>query len=196
MKYVALAALAAVSLVASACTKSSYRSPAWERPFRGAATSSVTLVEFSDFQCPACQAAEAVVEDALAQYGNVRFEYHHFPLTSIHRLAFKAAVASECAADQGKFWEYHDRLFREQPNFSQKDLVAYAQDLGLDTDSFTACLGSGDPAQRVKDDAAEAARLRLQGTPTFFINGQQVGDWSQLGVLLRTAGATPAAPAQ
>ncbi len=185
-------AVVAVAALVAACGKSSYRSPAWERPYRGVATSSVTVVEFSDFQCPACQSAEATVNDLLAQYGgSVRFEYRHFPLTSIHRFAFAAAVASECAADQGKFWEYHDKLFREQPNFSKKDLIGYAESLGLDVEPFTACLASDDPAGRVKDDAAEAARRGLQGTPTFFINGQQVGDWSQLGALLRAAGATP-----
>lgn len=194
MRYLPIAAVAAVALLATGCGKSSYRSPAQERPYRGVASSTVTVVEFSDFQCPACQAAQATVSDVLAQYGgSIRFEYRHFPLTSIHRYAFRAAVASECAADQGKFWEYHDRLFREQPNFAEKDLVAYAQELGLDVEPFRACLKSDDPAQRVKDDVAEAARRKLQGTPTFFINGQQVGDWSQLGPLVRAAGAQPAA---
>ncbi len=187
----------AVAALAAGCGKSSYKSPAWERPYRGVATSSVTVTEFSDFQCPACQAAQQTISDVLEQYGgSIRFEYHHFPLTSIHRLAFAAAVASECAADQGKFWEYHDRLFREQPNFSKRELIGYAKDLGLDEVPFTECLSSDDPAQRVKDDAAEAARRQLQGTPTFFINGQQVGDYSQLGALLRAAGATPAAQTQ
>lgn len=194
---IAAIAVLTVAAVVSGCGKSSYRSPTWERPYRGAASSSVTVVEFSDFQCPACKAAEATVNDLLAQYGTgVRFEYRHFPLTSIHRYAFGAAVASECAADQGKFWEYHDRLFREQPNFSKKSLIGYAQDLGLDVEPFTACLSSDDPTQRVKDDADEAARRKLPGTPTFFINGQQVGDWSQLGSLLRAAGATPVGQTQ
>ncbi len=195
---ISLLSILALALVITGCGKSSsYRSPAWERPYRGVATSTVTVVEFSDFQCPACQAAEAMVNDLLAQYGNsVRFEYHHFPLSNIHRYAFNAAVASECAADQKKFWEYHDRLFREQPNFSQDALINYAADLGLDKASFTECLSSDDPAQRVKNDVADATQRQLPGTPTFFVNGQQVGDWSQLGALLKAAGAIPVSVSQ
>lgn len=194
---IAVFSVLAVAALAAGCGKSSYRSPAWERPYRGGASSTVTVVEFSDFQCPACRAAEATVNDLLAQYGSsVRFEYHHFPLTSAHRYAFAAAVASECAADQGKFWEYHDRLFREQPNFSRKQLIGYAVDLGLEAGPFTECLSSDDPAQRVKNDAADASRRAVPGTPTFFINGQQVGDWAQLGALLRVAGATPVTSTQ
>lgn len=179
-----------VALAAAGCAKSSsYRSPAWERPFRGLATSSVVVVEHSDFQCPACRSAQPAVDALLAKYGDqIRFEYHHFPLTQVHRFAFDAAVASECAADQGKFWEYGSKLFEMQPEFSRADLIKYAADLGLNTDTFTQCLDSDDPANRVKDDVAEAAKLKLPGTPTFFINGRQVGDWAQLEGLLLAAG--------
>jgi protein-disulfide isomerase len=179
-----------VAVVALGCGKSSnYRSPAWQRPYLGLATSSVTVVEYSDFQCPACKAVQPIVKEMLVKFGTqVRFEYHHFPLTQIHRYANDAAVASECAADQNKFWEYHDRLFEEQPEFSQVNLIRYASELGLNVDTFAQCLNSSDPATRVKSDANEATKLKLPGTPSFLINGRPVADPSQLEALLLAAG--------
>lgn len=152
-----------------------------ERPFLGRADASVIVQEFSDFQCPACQSAESTVKKIVQDYGDrIRFEYKHFPLTRIHPKAFSAALASECAHDQGKFWEYHDLLFLNQPNFSNPDLESYASQLGLDAASFSACLKSRAKADIVNSNMDEAESLGLTGTPTFFVNGKKLNSWGLL----------------
>jgi len=138
----------------------------------GALNSTVEFTVFSDFECPACGVTEPMVQQLMDEYGDrVKFVFKQFPLTSIHPFAFKAAEASECADDQGKFWEYHDILFKNQNALSVKDLKKYAADLGLDTERFNACLDSGTMASRVRKDANEAKSLNLRGTPTFLVNG-------------------------
>ena len=102
-----------------------------------------------------------------------------FPLESIHPLAFKAAEATHCAGDQGKYWEMHDRLFGNQRELARKDLSKHAEALGLDVAAFDQCLDSGKHAGRIRKDMAEAQRLQTTGTPTFFLgltdaNGTQV----------------------
>jgi len=136
---------------------------------------SVEIIEFSDFQCPACGAAYPQVEEFLKNNSyKVTYIYKHFPLTSIHKYAQKAAEASECAADQGKFWEYYNKLFQNQQRLAKSDLVNYAEQIGLDTKNFTACLESGVMSGRVSDDFNEGNRKGVRATPTFFINGRKV----------------------
>ncbi len=131
----------------------------------------VTVVEFSDFECPACKEAEPTVEQILAKYKDkIRFVYRHFPLPQ-HTDAFAAAEAAEAAALQGKFWEMHNLLFEKSPALSMDDLKTYAKDLGLNTEKFNKDLDSDAVRQRVLADQADGNKAGISATPTFFING-------------------------
>jgi protein-disulfide isomerase len=137
-------------------------------------TGPVEILEFSDFQCPACGAAypeaKAFIE---SNSDKAKVVYRHFPLTQIHPFAFKAAEASECAADQGKFWEYHDKLFENQQALGRAGLAKYAEQLGLDMTKFSSCLDSGVMADRVNADVSDGNKKGVRATPTFFIGGQK-----------------------
>lgn len=142
-------------------------------------TGSVTLVEFSDFQCPACLAVQAPLKELLKKYeGKVEFVYRHFPLTTIHKNATMAAYAAETAGVEGKFFEMHDRLFEKQTEWSSlsdpKDKFAeYAVAIGLDKDKFLSGIESQTSKDAVSVDVLAATRYRLTGTPTFYVNGVQ-----------------------
>ena len=130
----------------------------------------LTVVEFGDFECPACGLSEEAARQIRAQYGDrIRFVFRQFPLTKIHPLAEKAAQASECMAEQGKFWEGVERLYSRQNDLSVDALKRYAGELGLDQNRFSQCLDSGETASRVKRDLADGHALKVVGTPTFFI---------------------------
>jgi protein-disulfide isomerase len=141
---------------------------------------SVTLVEFSDFQCPACLSVQEPLKQILAKYeGKVQFIYRHFPLSSIHKNAQMAAQASEAAYQQGKFWEMHDLLFAKQAEWAslenpKESFGAYATLLGLDLPKFLSDMESQATKDAVNTDILATARYRLTGTPTFFINGTKV----------------------
>ncbi len=165
-----------------------YENVASERPFKGGAEATVVVEEFSDFQCPACKAAQDTVKQIVNEYGDrIKLEFKHFPLTTIHPQAFRAALASECANDQGKFWEYHDLLFMNQPSFSPSELVSYAEGLGLNTESFSACLDSRAKNDVVRADMDEGKSRQINATPTFFVNGQIVQNWTQLSDIISAA---------
>ena len=135
----------------------------------------LTVVEFGDFECPACGLSEEAARQVRAQYGNrIRFVFRQFPLTKIHPLADKAAEASECIADQGKFWEGVEKLYSRQTDLSVDALKRYAGELGLDQNRFNQCLDSGQMASRVKRDLADGHALKIEGTPTFFIGRKMV----------------------
>jgi len=141
---------------------------------RGDASAKVTIVEYSDFQCPYCSRAVPTVEQILKDYdGEVKVYFKHFPL-GFHQYAEKAAEAAECASDQGKFWEYHDKLFANQQALTTTDLKKYAGDLGLDTTKFNTCLDTGAKESAVQADFDEGTANGIQGTPSFFINGEVV----------------------
>ena len=141
------------------------------RPVRGNLDAKVTIVEFSDFECPFSQRAEPTVRQVMNEYsGKVRLVYMHFPL-SFHPNAQKAAEASECANDQGKFWEYNDRLF-DTAQLGAASLKQHAASLGLDTARFNQCLDSGASAGKVAAMQSMGSQNGVSGTPTFFINGQ------------------------
>ncbi len=139
-----------------------------------AADGTVVITEYSDFECPFCQRFyNGAYKQIRSEYGDqVEIVYKHLPL-SIHPNAQKAAEASECARDQGKFWEYHDRLF-EQGGLTVPQLKAHAAALGLDQAEFDSCLDSGEKASVVADDMAEAQSRGASGTPSFWINGELV----------------------
>ena len=144
---------------------------------KGGTSAPVTLIEYSDFQCPACSAFEPVVENILTTYGdNVQLVYRHFPLYTIHANAEEAAFASEAAAQQGKFWEMHELLFDRQADWENlvdatAMFVAYADLLELDTEQFTSDLTSDAVRDRVKIDVNSANAAGISATPTFYLNG-------------------------
>ena len=145
---------------------------------KGPEDAALTIVEFSDFQCPACKAAGPVL-DAFLQDNpeDVRLIYRHFPLVSIHLNSRAAAVASEVAAESGKFWEYHDLLFANQATWSQESdptdlFVSYAAQLDIDSETFREKLSQTAYNTAVRDDQVIAQDLNLNSTPTLFINGE------------------------
>jgi predicted DsbA family dithiol-disulfide isomerase len=141
-------------------------------PALGPADAPVTIVEFSDFQCPYCAQLDPILRDVLARYGTkVRLVYRQFPLR-MHRDAAKAAEASLCASDQGKFWELHDRLFGDQADLELDRLKAAAAGLGLQAEAFSGCLESGKYKSAVAYDIEEGTRNGVSGTPTCFVNGR------------------------
>lgn len=137
----------------------------------GPLDASVTIVEFGDYQCPYCQYwHEAILPQLLAAYPDeVRYVYRDFPLTG-HPQALPAAIAANCAAEQGAFWRFHDALFSMAYGLNEEAYHRYAANLGLATDQFAECLGSKRARQEVLDDYRAAIRLGVQSTPTFFIN--------------------------
>jgi protein-disulfide isomerase len=136
----------------------------------------VLVEEFADFECPFCAPThEGVVKPLLKQYGAViRYEWKHFPLRTIHRYAMDAAEASECAADQGKFWEYVDLMFAEQDQLGYDALLDWADRLGLDVTTFERCWKSHTKRDTVLADYEEGRNRGVNGTPTFFVNGTEV----------------------
>ncbi|MBI2597840.1 MAG: DsbA family protein [Candidatus Diapherotrites archaeon] len=134
----------------------------------------VKIVEFSDFECPFCGRSFPTVKALAEKYGsNLAIYYAHFPL-SFHPRARPSALASECAAEQGKFKEYHDKLFENQTALDDASLKKYSSNLGLDTAKFNQCLDSSKYAQKVDSDTDLGSRSGVSGTPTFFINGRSV----------------------
>lgn len=143
----------------------------------GSASASATLVEFSDFQCPACRSVQPLVTQIKAQYGEkLRFVYRHFPLRSIHKNAAMAARASEAAAKQNKFFAYHDKLFEVQPEWEGDAdptlrFIAYAKELGLNEEQFKKDIADSALDARVLKDEADATTIGVSATPTFYLNG-------------------------
>jgi protein-disulfide isomerase len=142
----------------------------------GGKDAKVTIVEYSDFECPFCSRAYPTVKQVMDTYGDdVRLVYRHYPL-SFHPQAQKAAEASECAADQGKFWEFHDLVFANQDLLQGglTQMKKWAADLKLNTGKFNSCLDSGEKADKVLTQMNEGSALGVSGTPGFFINGVSV----------------------
>jgi protein-disulfide isomerase len=132
----------------------------------------VTIVEFSDFECPFCTRVQPTLKELLAKYqGRVRLSYRDFPLREMHPKAQSAAEASRCAGEQGKFWEYHDALFADRTKLDPAGLAENAKKLGLDAKQFEACLSGGKFKDKVEADIQEGSRAGVSGTPAFFING-------------------------
>ena len=142
--------------------------PSW-----GPADATVTIIEFGDFQCPYCGqfATQTLPQIKQAYEGNIRFVFRDFPL---HENSGKAAEAADCASEQGKYWEYHDKLFSNQSALDVASLKSYASQLGLDTTAFDQCLDSNKYAQEVEKDEQDGGSYGVGGTPAFFINGELV----------------------
>ena len=140
-------------------------------PSIGPADARVTIVEFSDFQCPFCsRLAESMHQLREAYPDDIRLEFRHFPL-SFHNNARTAAEAAVCAQEQGRFWEMHDQMFANQSSLSRDGLMELAPDAGVDADALAACLDAGEVGTRVDADQAAGAALGVTGTPNFFVNG-------------------------
>ena len=143
-------------------------------PYKGSTDAAVTVVEFSDFQCPHCQRASGVLRAMAERYGDrIHFVYKDFPVnrSGISRLVARGAV---CAHEQGRFWEYHDLAFEMQPELTQSSPATLADDVGLDMEAFESCYQDPRSAARVDRSESEAERLGVSGTPTLFVNGQRI----------------------
>ena len=151
-----------------------------DAPMLGRADAPVTLVEFSDYQCPFCQRFFATTLSAIEkQYidtGKVRYVFRDFPLDQMHPQARKAAEAAHCAGEQGKYWEMHEVLFQNQRALAPPQLAEYARTVGVDGSKFDECLSSGRHAARVERGLADGAAVGVQGTPTFVVGKTKAGD--------------------
>lgn len=145
-------------------------------PVRGAVDAPVTIVEFSDFHCPFCRSVQPTLTQLLARYeGRVRLVYKHLPLDALHPQARQASRASWCAAQQDRFWEFHDAIYASGSNdASDAAMEGVATRVGLDVSAFRECLAGSDAARAVDRDATQGEALGLTGTPGFFINGRQL----------------------
>jgi protein-disulfide isomerase len=154
-------------------------------PIQGSEDAKVTIVEFSDLQCPFCKqfvdSTYPQLYDTYIKTGQVKFAFRHYPLTSIHPNAQKAGEAAECANEQDSFWEYHDLLFKNQDAWSNltaagaaESFTTYAGELGLDSGQFSDCLSTGKYAQKVTDDTSAGTQAGVDGTPAFFVNGSLI----------------------
>jgi len=148
-------------------------------PVLGDKNAPLTIIEFSDYQCPFCgrfwSTTLPLLKKNFIDTGKVKFVYRDFPLSSIHPFAQKAAEASECADEQGKFWEMHDKIFENQEAITIENLKSYASGLGLDTTKFNNCLDSGKYTKEIEKDFSDGNSYGVSGTPTFFIGNDKDG---------------------
>lgn len=150
-----------------------------ETKIKGAAHPRVQIVEYSDFQCPACQKAAPMIAKVMqAHSSEVQIVFRHFPLPG-HQWSGIAHQAAECANRSGKFWEYHDRLYAEQAVWSKtfnptENFLEYAKDLGLNLDSFAVCLTDEGVRRDIMHEKARGEGLKIDSTPTFFVNGERL----------------------
>jgi protein-disulfide isomerase len=152
-----------------------YDLPVGQSSVRGAQDAPITIVEFSDYQCPFCARSEPIINDVLKEYpGKVRFVYKHLPLVSIHPNAMGASQAAVAAGKQGKFWEMHDLLFANQRALQPEKLKEYAQQLELDVAKFEADMASAEVKSAIRDDMNLSKKAGVRGTPTIFLNGKLV----------------------
>lgn len=163
-------------------------------PALGNADAPITIIEFSDYQCPFCKRhftnTLSVLKTNYIDTGKVRYVFRDFPLDSIHPYARKAAEAAHCAGDQGKFWDMHDIMFNDQGVLMQDNLRGLAHNINLDVEAFNACLDGGKYAKTVETDVAAGSAAGVTGTPGFFI-GKMKPDGTMMATLM--TGAQPAA---
>ena len=171
----ALALFAGATLAACGVDKTGLSADSYKTP-TGNPAAAVTVTEYGDFQCPACGAAYLqIVKPLLQKYGStIRYEFKQFPLQSIHQYALLAAEASECAADEGKFWQFVDLDYTHQQELSKDALYNWADQLGLNKDRFDRCLRSGIKQKAVLADYDQGTGLGVDATPTFFVDGKKI----------------------
>ncbi|MBX4189845.1 DsbA family protein [Candidatus Parcubacteria bacterium] len=139
----------------------------------------VTIIEFSDYQCPFCQSfwhdTFGVLKSTYIDTGKVKFVYRDFPLSSIHPSALVAAQAANCAREQDKYWQMSDKIFSQQDNLgTDKDLVRWGGEIGLDTKALAQCIASGKYTSEIDHDQQDGMAAGVDGTPTFFVNGKRL----------------------
>ncbi len=165
-----------------------------DTPFKGDRTATLTLIEFSDYQCPFCarhfRETLPQLENEYISTGKVKYVFRDFPIESIHPQAFKAAEAANCAGRQGEYWKMHDRLFAEQNALGLQDLSQHARALGLDLATFQQCLEGGKEVAEIRKDIAEGQKAGVTGTPTFFF-GRTEPNETKIKVLRVIRGAQP-----
>lgn len=146
----------------------------------GPADAPVTLVEYGDYECPYCGMAHPIVKAARRKLGDqLRFVFRNFPLREIHPHAQHAAEAAQSAGAQGKYWEMHDAIFEHQHALEDLDLVRYAEEIGINPDRVADDLANKTYTKRVREDFRSGVRSGVNGTPTFFINGERYnGPWA------------------
>jgi protein-disulfide isomerase len=162
-------------------------------PTKGNSAAKLTLIEFSDYQCPYCarhvRDTDPQLEKEYVQTGKVQYLFFDMPLENIHKLAFKAAEASRCAGEQGKYWEMHDRLYANQRALEQWS--AHAKALGLDVTRFEGCMNTGKFAGAIRSDMATAQKLGINGTPAFLVAATDPNDPKKVKGLALIRGAQP-----
>jgi protein-disulfide isomerase len=156
-------------------------------PYLGSAAAPVQIVEFADWQCSYCAQGATTMLQLVDRYGSlVKFVFRQFPIAALHSQAWSAAVASTCVQEQGKFWEYYDLLFSNHDDLSEERLFSLAQGLGLDMEQWQACYDDEVYAWRIRKDLSDGVDLGIEGTPTYFLNGQMISGtltlehWEQL----------------
>ena len=182
--YALVAVLTGLSAFASGRTRKPFSTEAPDFREKGPANAKIQIIEFSDFQCPACRYAEPPLRQIFTIYGDkVRFVFKNFPLR-MHEWAKPAAAAAECAGRQGKFWEYHDRLYDRQAEWTNEKadtfLTGYARDAKLDVPAWEACRQSASAKDAVASDQKDGENAWVASTPTFFINGRRFVGGKQL----------------
>jgi protein-disulfide isomerase len=164
-----------------------------DHPRKGSGMAKLTLIEFSDYQCPYCarhtRDTDPQIEKEYVQTGKLRYVFFDMPLESIHRQAFKAAEASRCAGEQGKYWEMHERLFANQQ--ALEPATPHAKALGLDVPRFDACMSTGKFAGAIRTDMAAAEKLGINSTPSFLLATTDPNDPTRVKGLSLVRGAQP-----
>ena len=164
-----------------------------DSPYKGEADAPVTLIEYSDYDCPFCarhfRDVMPILQEEYIDTGKVKFVMRENPLTSLHRNAMDAAMAALCAKDQGKYWEMHDVLFANQKKLDAANLKTYAADIGLDIGAFNECLDSKAKEKIVQADLASGAKLGMRGTPGFFFGRTDPADPDKVNLTVQIRGA-------
>ncbi len=171
-----LLSVLSATLFLAACVDTTGISPSSSRQPKGNPLSVVLVTEYADLECPACRAAnDSIVKPLVAKYGNqIAYTFKHFPLRSLHRHTMELSEAAECAADQGKFWEYLDTAFDKQPELKAGSAAEWGEALVDDDDLFSRCVRSHIKKDAILADYDEGVAIGVQGTPTFFVSGKQV----------------------
>ena len=164
-----------------------------DAPYLGEAEATVTLVEFTDYQCPYCRRHSLMTKPRLVkdyvETGKLKYVVREFPIASIHPRATKAAEAALCAGDQGKYWDMSKAFFANQRKLAPEDLKAHAEGFGLDMASFSECLGGGKYAERLRKDFKDGATAGVRGTPTFFLGLTDPADATKIRATKTLRGA-------
>lgn len=150
-----------------------------EDHMQGNANAPIELVEYGDYECPYCGEAYGYMKKIKKKFGNdLKFVFRNFPLYNVHPHAMHAAIAAEVAGDHGKFWQMHDILYENQNYLADKNLLGYAEQLGIDAGQFEAAFSDSKYVEKVESDLESGLRSGVNGTPSFFVNGQKYnGDY-------------------